>query len=228
MSFHAFGPDHLAALAVLALLGATLGRAGPRMDSCFRMWMGRGIGVLLLGYVAAAYLRKGLTTGLRWEDSLPLNVCDWVLAACVIALFWRRPIAFEIAYFWGLTGTVQALLTPDVHEGFPSWRFFQFFWGHGGILLAIIWLIAAQRSRPRRGSVGRMFLAINGYALAVGLLNGLFGWNYGYLCHPPSQPSLLDHLGPWPWYLLSMEAFSFAGFFLLALPWRKVDDCGVG
>ena len=34
------------------------------------------------------------------------------------------------------------------------------------------------------------------------------------------MPSLLDFLGPWPWYLLSLELIALVSFFLLDLPWR--------
>lgn len=65
-----------------------------------------------------------------------------------------------------------------------------------------------------------MMIALNCYALVVGAVNANWGWNYGYLCRKPSGPSLLDYLGPWPWYLLSLELVALAMFLLLELPWR--------
>ncbi len=218
--FHPFGPAHLGALAVVALATAMVVVLGRRLGERGQKLLADGLALSLLGYVIAAYLRKGLTVGWHWGDTLPLQVCDWTLIACLIALVGRQPLAFEIAYFWGLTGAVQALLTPDLHVGFPSLRFFQFFWGHGGIVAAIACLAGVLRFRPRPRAVPRMFVAINAYALIVGSLDAFFGWNYGYLAHTPSQPSLLDHLGPWPWYILSMEAVALLSFIVLDLPWK--------
>ncbi len=45
-------------------------------------------------------------------------------------------------------------------------------------------------------------MAYLGLAVAM---NALTGANYAYASRPPENPSLLDHLGPWPWYLLSMQ-----------------------
>ena len=32
------------------------------------------------------------------------------------------------------------------------------------------------------------------------------------------QPSLLDFFGPWPWYILALEAAALASFFLYYVP----------
>ena len=182
--------------------------------------MGRVLGSLLLGYVVVIYAQKARAGELSWQYSLPLELCHWVLFACVFTLFRPSQLGFEISYYWGLAGTLQATLTPDIAEGFPSWEFIQFFWAHAGILLAIVFFIAGRDLRPRPGSILRVFLAVNIYAVTVGIVDWIFGWNYGYLCLKPVNPSLLDYLGPWPWYLLSLEAIALASFFLLDLPWR--------
>jgi hypothetical integral membrane protein (TIGR02206 family) len=150
---------------------------------------------------------------------LPLELCNLVLIACIVALFKPNQLISEIAYFWGLGGVLQATLTPDLSAGFPSWSFFLFFWSHGVALAAIVFLIAGQKFRPRKGSVLRMMIAINGYAVIVGAINAATGWNYGYLCRKPYGASLYDFLGPWPWYLLSLEGVALATFLILDFPW---------
>ena len=60
----------------------------------------------------------------------------------------------------------------------------------------------------------RVWGITNLYAALMLLLNHLWGTNYGYLAHKPSQASLLDYCGPWPWYLLSMEVVALGFFFI--------------
>ena len=218
--FQPFSTEHLVALGVLSCLCGLVGWSAKRISPAQADVLGRILGISLVGYVVTVYLERAVAGELRWEDSLPLELCHWVLLACIVALFWPNRLAFEIAYFWGLGGTLQAVVTPDLGQGFPSWNFIQFFWAHGTILLAIVYLAAARDLRPDGGSVRRMFLAVNFYALVVGSLDLVFGWNYGYLRHPPLQPSLIDYLGPWPWYILSLEGVALLSFIILDLPWR--------
>ena len=39
------------------------------------------------------------------------------------------------------------------------------------------------------------------YATFVALANVVLGTNYLYLCRKPDRASLMDYLGPWPWYI---------------------------
>jgi hypothetical integral membrane protein (TIGR02206 family) len=219
-AFHAFHAQHLITLGVIGLLcvlAAKVARAGSFSQ---RKWLGRLIGLLLLSYAAGFYIQQGMDHALTWQYSLPLELCNLVLAACIISLFRPNQFTTEIAYFWGTGGVLQATLTPDLAQGFPSLDFTFFFWSHGATLAAIVFLAAMRDFKPRKGSIARMMIALNAYGLVVGLMDAIMGWNYGYLCQKPLEPSLLDFLGPWPWYLLSLELIAFLIFLVLSLPWR--------
>lgn len=221
--FRIFGPQHAAVLLILLILGIVVAWAGRRMRGPARVRLGWTLGFLLLGYALALYYQEATMGGLHASYSLPMQLCDWVLIACLVTLFRPNALASEIAYFWGLGGTLQAVLTPDVAQGFPSWRFIEFFWGHGVTLLGIVYIIAAQGFRPRPRSVFRMMIALNVYGLSALGLDLAFGWNYGYLMRKPSEASLFSYLGPWPWYIVSVEGIALASFWLLALPWKILD-----
>jgi hypothetical integral membrane protein (TIGR02206 family) len=116
----------------------------------------------------------------------------------VAACRWRGPLMVELTYFWGLTGTLQAVITPDLSAGFPHLVFFQYVVGHLGIVLAALFLVAGMGIAPRRGSVVRVFAITVGYTAFVGLIDALTGANYMYLGRPPGGWTLLRILGPWP------------------------------
>lgn len=220
-TFHAFNAQHLITLVIITgvcVLAAWKARAGR-----IRKIVGWLIGCLLLSYAAVLYIQQALVKALSVQYSLPLELCNLVLIACVFSLFRPNQFLTEIAYFWGLGGVLQATLTPDLARGFPSWDFTFFFWSHGVTLVAILFLVSGRGFRPRRGSVLRMMLALNAYGLIIGILDAIAGWNYGYLCSKPAETSLLDVLGPWPWYLVSLELIAFITFLLLSMPWKIPD-----
>jgi hypothetical integral membrane protein (TIGR02206 family) len=228
-AFHAFDMQHLATLALIGALCVLLFHAAKSCAPTTRIWIGRVLEAALLGYAACLYVQQGLAHALSLEYSLPLDLCNLVLIACVVSLFRPNRFTSEIAYFWGLGGAVQATVTPDLASGFPSWDFVLFFWGHGAILLAIVFLISGRDFRPQKNSLVRMMIALNVYALVVGSINAVAGWNYGYLCRKPAMPSILDWLGPWPWYLLSLELIAFVTFLILdqlrrLLVWLREPD----
>ena len=138
----------------------------------------------------------------------------------VAALFGAPPLARELLYFVALTGTTQALLTPDLGAAFPSFPAATFFLAHGLTVAAVVFLLATRRLSPRPGAWWRSLLAVDAYAASVFALDRVLGANYLYLAHKPPVPTLLDVLGPWPWYLVSCEFLAAAIFLLLQLPFR--------
>jgi uncharacterized membrane protein YwaF len=57
----------------------------------------------------------------------------------------------------------------------------------------------------------------------IHFVNLAIGSNYLFTIGKPETASLLDVLGPWPLYLLSMEAVGFVIFFILYLPFIIKD-----
>ncbi len=224
-TFVRWGPPHLVAIALTALVPLLLSWWCYRKATLTRTRLvGTGFSLMLLGTIVAQFLWLDRGLAPRWQDMMPLHLCDLALFACAIACLGRNQRIFEIAYFWGLAGTLHGLLTPELEHAFPAPEFWFFFLGHGGIIGSVLFMVAGMGMRPHRGSVFRAFFTTLVYGAVAAIFNLAFDTNYGFICAKPSSASLLDLMGPWPWYLLSLAVAGIISFLILYLPWALVDQ----
>ncbi|MEK5441584.1 YwaF family protein [Fredinandcohnia sp. FSL W7-1320] len=164
------------------------------------------------------YLKTGV-----WDpvDSLPFQLCSISLFLSIIMLLTRKFFLFEITYFLGIGGALQAMLTPELAYDFPHYRYFHFFLAHIAIILASLYMIWYENCRPAFTSIWKAFAALNVIAIVVFFINKATGGNYMFLARKPINPSLIDFLGPYPWYILSLEIVALFMFFILYLPFIR-------
>src|SRR2546421_5834435 len=126
------GVSHVSAIALTfaAPFGLTaIARRGnrERSDEIVRLALAALIAVNWLSWMALLWFKHWLNIG----NEIPLNLCDWATVAVFVALVSPGQESFELAYFWGLCGTLQALATPDCVYDFPDAQFTLFFVYHG-------------------------------------------------------------------------------------------------
>jgi hypothetical integral membrane protein (TIGR02206 family) len=181
-----------------------------------------GFGVIILiSKIAEPFLR--IASFESWRHVLPLHLCDIGGILTGIMLINRNYFLYEINYFWALGGTALAMLTPELRNGFPHLDYFFYFFNHGIIIVCIIFATVLFKYRPTLKSIGRTVLATMGYAALIAPVNWILGTNYLYICSKPTIPTLMDYLGPWPWYILSLIPVSFILFFLYYSPFWIAD-----
>lgn len=221
--FQVWGPSHLAVLAITAgVAGTMIVLARRRMERAVRM-MEVALGWALLLEWPAEALHAWRLGSLNSGNALPLHFCSVAAILGGLALFTRRPGLCELLYFWGLAGTLQGLITPSLWADYPSLRFIAFFLLHGGVVTAALHVVYGRGIAPRRGAVLRAVGWMLVYAASAGATNAIINAlggnaNYGFLCRKPETASLLDHLGPWPWYIGSIACVGWAIFSVLDLP----------
>ncbi len=213
-----FAAEHVAALALIAAATMVLVVAARRRP-------GRWLRVFALVLVVDelswwVYLLAGGQPGLTLAYALPLQLCDVAIFIAAAALWTWNRLLVEVAYFWGLAGTLQALLTPDLPQHFPSYPYFQYYIAHGGVVAAALVLVAGLGLHPRRRAVFQVAAITVAYAVLVGAVDAVSGANYMYLRAKPPSPTLLDALGPWPWYILAASLIALVLFAILDAPFR--------
>jgi hypothetical integral membrane protein (TIGR02206 family) len=220
--FDLFGPAHLWTLGLIAALGVALPLAVRLLRPAAAGPVAVALAILMLGQevvdVTVQLLYRGPSVHL-----LPLHLCSLALVVTAWALVARAPRVFEVAYFWALAGTTQALLTPDLAAGFPSPDYLFFFAGHGLVVVGVLYGVIALGLRPVPASLLRVTLITLTLAAVIFGINAWLGTNFLYLMAKPAGPSLLDWFGPWPWYWTGLVLVGVVSFGALYLPFLLLD-----
>jgi hypothetical integral membrane protein (TIGR02206 family) len=180
-------------------------------------------GLLLVNYIVyEIYVR--LQGPVHWWEALPLQLCDWAMFVIIVAMWTGRRRWFEVAYFWGIGGTLQAVITPNLKYGFPDLRFISFFVAHSAIIIGIIFLMLVHKYRPWPASILRTFACTEVYFVVAFTVDLVTGVNYGFLLHKPEASSLLSFLSDWrPLYLLQMHGVALLFYLILYIPFAIWD-----
>lgn len=218
--FILFSLIHMATLIVLFLIIVLIyffrkPLREKKLNVVFRM----GLAVILI--VSEISLHWWLWTIGAWtiQYSLPFHLSSISLILSAILLITKSYSLFEFTYFAGVGSALQAMITPDISAyTFPHFRYVHFFISHGGIVIANIFIVFVEKYIPTFKSVWRAFLYLNLYTFFVFILNYFLKGNYMYISEKPLNPSLLDYLGPWPYYLLALESITLVTFLFLYLP----------
>src|SRR5918995_2018513 len=143
-------PEHLAAVGAPTAAAVAAAR-------CRSVAASRALAVAIgATYVVehASFVARG-----TWslDFNLPLHLTDVVTVVSVLALWTALPLLVELTWFWALTASLQAVLTPDLGADFPELLYWTFFITHAGAVVAAVLLVVGRRIPPRDGAVGRAF-----------------------------------------------------------------------
>ncbi|UOQ84034.1 YwaF family protein [Gracilibacillus salinarum] len=213
--FHMFSFSHLLLIAIAAGLLICLFIFKERIRETYKRPFKYTLIVLLILGELSFHLWYLVHD--RWDIqlNLPLQLCSISLYLCTIMLLTKNYKVFEVSFFVSMTGAFIAIITPELFFGFPHMRFFQFFIVHITIVIACFYMVWIEEFKPAFGSVIRAYAVLNIIAGFVFIVNQLIGSNYMFLAEKPSNASILDFLGPYPWYILSLEVVALALFMLI-------------
>ncbi len=217
--FTLFGTQHVSVMVLMVVLAIALPVVAKKFLSPEQqIRLSRGMGVFI-SFWAVAYVLILLFLGdFNYKTDLPLDICN--MTALVLPFVMWNPSyrIYEILYFWILAGTLQAIITPHLFNGFPHFIFIKYWVVHAGLVVYIIYATVVFDFKPNLRSIWRAFIFLQVYVLAILGINLLLGSNYVYVLRKPPTASALDYLGPWPWYILVGELVGLLLFFLVYLP----------
>ncbi len=221
-----FSSEHWAMListVVLCIVMPTLVRRRPDLTDPVRMVIA---GLLVVNIIV--YQTYRIAYG-YWSAAtdLPMHLCAWSNVVTALALVTKRPLLAEISWCWVMTGSVNALITPQLDNTFPEVPFIYFVIGHTGLITAVCTVVYGLNIRPRPGAWLRVMAASQIYFLSAIAVNSLTNANYGFL--DPMDPFRnRTVLAVFPndgiWFYVAFELAGALLFGLVLMPFRYVTS----
>ncbi|MCF7832449.1 MAG: TIGR02206 family membrane protein [Candidatus Marinimicrobia bacterium] len=220
-----FGRDHLIYLAVILVVStAFLIFAKKTFNEKRADKIGTILGIVALVHLVLEIPTLRLILGMPLATSLPLHLCNFGMIMVGILLITRKQWAIDLAYFWALCGATQSLLTPDLSFIFPHPLALTFFTAHTIEIVGVLYAVTILKMRPQWSSIPKVMAVTAGLAVVIFPINYIHpDANYMFLKFAPKGGSLIDFLGPWPWYILSLVGVALLLFVIAYLPYAISD-----
>ena len=161
-----------------------------------------------------------------WIELVPIHMCNLSTLFIGIFLITKKRLFFEVAFFWGIGGGINALITPDIPNSFPDPQYILFFFGHGLLIIAIAYACISLANRPTLNSVknGIYFSLIT--LPVIYFINKILGppANYWYLGSKPVGDSILNLFPAPPLHIPVLIIIGVILFFLIYSPYWVYDS----
>ena len=151
--FEIFGESHLVTLLLILAVAFLLPFFIKNSDLDNKVLIAKVLGVsaITLELIKPFIWHYGLD--FPWIKLIPIHMCNLSTLFIGIFLLTEKRIFFEVSFFWGIGGGINALITPDIPKTFPDPQFILFFIGHGLLIIAIAYACIALKNRPTLSSV---------------------------------------------------------------------------
>ncbi|MDX2245890.1 MAG: TIGR02206 family membrane protein [Bacteroidia bacterium] len=211
--------QHIGVVLVSAILGYLIIRyAQAQKEEIKQQQIFNALGVFVSATVIVWTLLEIGRGKFSYKEDLPLVICNFLALTIPVFTFTRSKKVYELILFWILAGTVQAIITPDLLDGFPHYTFMKFWIVHNGLVIIVLYATFVWGYRPTLRGLFRSYIGLEIYFLIMMGINALFDTNYFYLNAKPPFATVLDLFGPWPWYIIVAQLIVIPYFLLLYLP----------
>ncbi len=224
--FILFGSQHISALStVIAVSVATPIVLRTANNIEVKKFVSMVLAILLILHELIKPFYRYYLFGHELLLVFPIHICHLAAISMGLFLILKKEFLFEIAYFWGLSGNLLAMVTPDMKYGFPNLEFTMFYFGHGLLLLSILFACVCLKTNLRWSSIVRVFIATililpAMYGLNIALENYQPNVNYWYLMITPGPDTILSLFPEPPWHIPYVAVTALLIFIVSFIPYK--------
>ena len=178
--------------------------------------------IFLLINQAMDLYREGIMSG-RWQDGLPLHLCDFSTMAIILYFLTHKRDFFIFAFFFGIAGGGMSILTPDTIYGFPYVGYIQSQIGHTMILMGVSYAMIIDKQRPYLTDVVKALFYASILLLFTYFMNYILGTNYWFLAEKPIGNNITSFMRPEPFHIIDLYIVAILICYVMYLPYYLRD-----
>jgi hypothetical integral membrane protein (TIGR02206 family) len=221
-SLNILGPSHILTICLSILSIIYLPKYFEKSSINAKKIFSKTIIIFLLINQAMDFYREGIMSG-RWQDGLPLHLCDFSTMAIILYFFTHKRDYFIFAFFFGIAGGGMSILTPDTVYGFPYVGYIQSQIGHTMILMGVSYAIIIDKQRPYLSDVFKALLYASILLLFTYFMNYILGTNYWFLAEKPIGNNITSFMRPEPFHIIDLYIVAILICYAMYLPYYLRD-----
>jgi hypothetical integral membrane protein (TIGR02206 family) len=224
--FLIFGISHIATLVFIIAIAFLLPASIKNRKFEDKIFIGKIVGFFAIFLELVKPFIWHYSMNFAWIELIPIHMCNLSTLFIGIFLLTKKRLFFEVSFFWGIGGGLNALLTPDIPNNFPDPHYILFFVGHGFLMVAIAYASISLKNRPTLNSVknGIYFSLVS--LPMIYIINELLGpeVNYWYLASKPEGESLFNLFPDPPMHIPALIIIGTILFFVIYSPYWLYDS----
>lgn len=219
--FKLFGTAHIVTVIIMVIIGILIiGISKRRGGSKLLKWF---LITNLIGMDLAYRIWSGFYEIKSISGLLSVHISSVSVLLSVIVLIKFNQKIFDVLFYWAILLVPQAIITPGIYRyGFPHLRFFHILWIHFLVVYAVVYLIMVDKKRLSKVSLKRALIVTHIYGLFIFIVNITFDTNYMFIGKKSSVPSVIEFLGPWPYYIFVLDVILIILFIVLNRIYKRI------
>lgn len=170
------------------------------------------------GFLIWNYIHS-LDGAVRFIDTLPLQLCSYAIWALAFILLFKNKKVYNYVFIFGIV-SVLALIFPNLNHGFNSFRYYQLYYSHSLLVIALYYMYKVHGFYPKKPDLLKSFVLLQIIIVYSIILNIIFGTAFLFI-GPGNKP--IDFAWDWPWHMIEYEAGMAVVYYLFYLLFKKIE-----
>jgi len=179
-------------------------------------------GLMFLGefaFIIWNYIHS-LNGDVRFITTLPLQLCSYAIWGLAISLILKSERLYNYLFMFGIV-SVLALIFPNLNHGFNSFRYYQLYFSHSLLFVALIYLYRIHGFYPHKKDFINAFILLQILIVFSLVLNIILATDFLFI-GPGNKP--IDFAWDWPYHIIQYEAFMAFIYFVVYKIIKKIKS----